>query len=60
MSKDRKYNYYVVTTWNKKTESRFEYYEDGYSAQEVVDRVRCYIADEEKIIDVYKQVKNWK
>ena len=57
----KKWNYYCVETFNVNTKKRaFTYYEDGYSAQEVVDRVRNYIPDEEKILNVYKQVNSWK
>ena len=51
---------FVVSTWNNKTQMRFTYYEDGKTAQEAVDRVRCYIDDNETIEDVFKLVKNWK
>ena len=55
-----KYNYYVVSTINEKTVERHIYYEDGHSAQEVVDRVRGYISEDETITNVYKEIKSWK
>ena len=60
MAKERKYDYYIVETFNNKTNSRFIYHEDGYNVQEVVNRAKCYIADEEEIIGVYKQIRGWK
>lgn len=57
----KRWTYYCVETFNVNTKERaFTYYEDGHNAQEVVDRVRSYIPDEEKILNVYKQVNSWK
>lgn len=37
--------------------SLFPYYEVAYNAKEAVAKVKCYIADEEQIDSVYKEVK---
>lgn len=51
---------FAVTTESENTGCRHTYYEEGYTAQEAVDKARLYIDDYEKIVFVFKQVENWK
>lgn len=51
---------FIVITEREGTGNRFNYFEEGCTAQEVVDKVKTYIDDYEKIVFVFKQVENWK
>lgn len=39
--------------------STWKYLEEGYTAQEAVDKVCAYKDESERILTVYKQVENW-
>lgn len=59
MAREKKLSVFVVLVENDNG-SRFPYYEDACTAQEAVDKVRCYKDDYEKILSVFKQVENWR
>lgn len=59
MAREKKLSVFVVMT-ERENGSRFPYYEDARTAQEAVDRVRCYKDDYEEIVFVFKQVENWR
>ena len=58
MAREKRLSLFIVVT--DRNGSSFSYHEDGYTAQEAVDSVRCYMDSEEQIMYVYKQVENWK
>ena len=41
-------------------DSRYPHYAEAHTAQEAVNSVRRYKADDEKIVAVFKKVENWK
>lgn len=51
---------FIVETENTVSGEHWNYYEDAYTAQGAVNKVRTYKADTEKIINVYRQIENWK
>ena len=40
--------------------SHYDYYEEADTAQDAVDYVRCYMTDEEVIVEVSRVVRGWK
>lgn len=53
-------NLYIVLVESERTGNRFYYHEEGFSAQEAVDKVREYIDDYQKIVFVFRQDENWR
>ncbi|MCQ2602364.1 MAG: hypothetical protein MJ193_00410 [Clostridia bacterium] len=57
--KEPKLHMYIVETVNKNTGEHFPYYQEAYNPQKAVDRIKCFIADEEEIVQVCKVLKCW-